>query len=203
MSKSKGKTKEKQQATAIEMPVRPGKFVNINTRHEKHGDSNVLCADISVRGLHIDETELDHYLGAKAWNALFVAANGKGKAAEPMFRNIDPIKLWDEFEGCDVSFSLGLSDDCIEYDDAFVSKIVLTPQVGGLTLMDCLVSVEVEDTDDIARLLECLGEESNIALTIGGKFVPKDKKAQGTLDLGPTDKSPPSTDTADMPTSVN
>ncbi|HEU4627201.1 MAG TPA: hypothetical protein VFS52_20740 [Steroidobacteraceae bacterium] len=39
---------------SIEMARRPAKYVNINTRLEKHGDSEVLCADISVRGFHIE-----------------------------------------------------------------------------------------------------------------------------------------------------
>lgn len=195
MAKKKTGTKKASGATALEMIERPGKYVNINTRHENHGkDAVQLCADISVRGFHIDESELNHFLGAKAWNAIFVSANGKGKPAEPMFRNVDPIKLWDEFEGCDVSFSLGLSDEVIEFEDAFISKIVLTPQVGGLTLMDCLVSVEVEDTNVIAALLETMGDECKVKLFVGGKFVPEGKKAQGSLELGPTDKTPPSSD---------
>lgn len=188
MSKSNGSSAER----SLEMARRPGKFVNVNTRHEGRGKEDVqLCADISVRGFHIDEAELNHFLGAKAWNALFVSANGKGKPAEPMFRNVDPIHVWDEFEGCDVSISLGLSESAIEFEDAFVSKIELEPQVGGLTLMKFLVSVEVEDTDDVARLLEVMGDECNISVVVGGKFVPKDKKAQQKLDLGPAPDAKP------------
>lgn len=167
---------------SLEMPARPAKWVNINTRHEKHGDSNVLCADISVRGFHIDEVELNHFLGAKAHNALFNAAS-KGKPAEPMFRNVDPLIVWDEFDGCDVTFTLGLTDQEIDFEDAFISRIKLDPQVGGMTLMECLVSVEIDDTDDVARMLEAMGDESSVQLTIGAKYIPKGKKAQQSLDL--------------------
>lgn len=180
---------------ALEMTPRPAKYININTRHEGRGKDGVqLMADISVRGFHIDEAELNHILGAKAWNALFVSANGKGKPAEPMFRNIDPIHVHDEFEGCDGTFALGLSDEAVEFEDGKVHGIVLTPEVGGLTLMDFKFSTEIEDTSDVAALLECMADESSVGIFLGGKAVPKDKKAQKSLDLGPTDKSPPSSD---------
>lgn len=193
----KAKTPAASKATALEMAARPAKWVNVNTRLEGRGkDGAQLMADISVRGFHIDEPELDHILGAKAHAALFVSANGKGKPAEPMFRNVDPLKVWDEFEGCDASFTLGLSDTSVEFDDAYVSSIVLEPQVGGLTLMNFIVTVEIDDADDIARLNETMGDESSVAIFLGGKHVPKDKKAQKSLDLGPTDASPPSQDPA-------
>jgi hypothetical protein len=105
-------------ANALEMAARPAKYVNVNTRLEGRGkDDTQLCADISVRGFHVDQAELDHILGTKAHGALFVAANGKGKPAEPMFRNIDPLVVWDEFDGCDAKFSLGLSDTVVEFEE--------------------------------------------------------------------------------------
>lgn len=187
--------KQASAATAFEMAERPGKYINVNTRHEGRGKEAVqLMADISVRGFHIDEAELDHLLGSKAWNSLFVSANGKGKPAEPMFRNIDPLKVWDEFEGCDVSFSIGLSDVFVAFEDAKVKSIVLEPQVGGLTLMQFTATVEVEDEDDVAQLLRGMADESKISVFLGGRAVPKDAKAQKTLDLGPTDATPPSSD---------
>lgn len=204
------KKKQAPKSVAFEMAARPGKYVNINTRHEGRGKTDVqLCADISVRGFHIDAAELNHILGDKAHNALFVAANGKGKPAEPMFRNINSLGVLDQFEGCDVVFSLGLSEETVEFEDARVHGIVLEPQVGGLTLMDCKVSVEIEDTDDVARLLECMGDEGSISIFLGAKAVPKDKKAQKSLDLGPTDATPPSApkpdaqNTDDMPASTH
>lgn len=191
MAKKKGTPR----AVALEMVARPGKYVHINNRQERHGKDDLqLCADISVRGFHIEESELNHFLGPAAWRALFVAADGKGKPAEPMFRNVDPLKLWDEFEGCDVSFSLGLSDEVVEFEDAFLSKIVLTPQVGGLTLFDCLVSVEVEDSTDVAAMLDSMGDECTVKIFVGGKHVPEGKKAQGSLELGPSGAKPPSSD---------
>jgi hypothetical protein len=201
---AKGKAAPKAStATALDMTARPAKYVNINTRHEKHGkDAVQLCADISLRGFHIDEHELNHLLGTKAFNALFVAANGKGKPAEPMFRNVDPLRVWDEFEGCDVHLSLGLSDNAVTFEDAFVSKIVLDPQVGGLSLMNCMVSVEVEDTDDVARLLEHMGDECRVSIYLGAKHVPKDAKAQTSLDIGPTSATSPSSD-AEQPAATH
>jgi hypothetical protein len=196
MAKKKSAPKQKA-ATACEMIARPAKYTHINPRHEKHGKDGVqLCIDVSVRGFHIDESELNHLLGDKAFNALFVTANGKGKPAEPMFRNIAPIVCHDEFEGCDAVFSLGLTGETVEYDDAFISRIVLEPQVGGLTLMNFTVSVEIEDENDVAQLLRCMGDESTVSIFLGGKHVPKDAKAQQSLDIGPTDKTPASADAA-------
>jgi hypothetical protein len=197
MGKKKSAPKKPTAASALEMIARPAKYTHINPRHEKHGKDGVqLCIDISVRGYHIDEGELDHILGAKAWASLFNAANGKGKPAEPFFRNIAPIVCSDEFEGCDAKFSLGLTDAAIEFEDAFISKIVLEPQIGGLTLMNFTVSVEIEDEGDVASLLRCMGDESTVSIFLGGKYVPKDAKAQTSLELGPTDKTPPSADKA-------
>jgi hypothetical protein len=52
--------------------------------------------------------------------------------------------------------------------------------------MSCVVQTEVEDTDDIAALLEVLQSEGSAAILIGSKSVPKGKKAQKDLDLAPT-----------------
>lgn len=200
MGKKKAPPKEKKTgtsaATALDLGSRPGKFVNVNTRFEGRGkDAQQLCADISLRGIHLDRPELEHILGPHAWVALFVEA-AKGKPAEPHFRNINPIQCTDEFDGCDLSISHGLSDDATLFDDMFLSKIVLEPQVGGTTLMQATASVEVEDEDDIADLLRVMGDECKVAIMLGGKFVPKDAKAQGKLDLGPANATPPSADKA-------
>lgn len=209
MAKKKAAPKEKKTdtSTALDLGSRPGKFVNVNTRFEGRGkDAQQLCADISLRGIHLDRPELEHILGAHAWVALF-NEGAKGKPHEPLFRNIDPVSCTDEFDGCDLSISHGLADDATSFEDVFLSKIVLTPQVGGTTLMQATAAVEVEDEDDVADLLRVMGDECNIAIVLGGKFVPKDAKAQKSLDLGPANAKPPSTDdpppppgsTEDMP----
>ena len=195
MAKKKSPPKEKtDRATALDLGSRPGKFVNVNTRFEGRGkDAQQLCADISLRGIHLDRAELEHILGKHAWVALF-NEESKGKPAEPLFRNIAPIQCEDEFDGCDLSISHGLSDDVTSFEDMFLSKLVLTPQVGGTTLLQAIASVEVEDEDDIADLLRVMGDECNVAIVLGGKFVPKDAKAQQKLDLGPPSAPPPTGD---------
>lgn len=168
---------------AIDMPKRPAKWVNVNTREEMHGDSRVLCADISLRGFHIDKAEYNFIRGYKqAWDCNF-ASETKSNPAAPLNRNTEPTKITDKYDGCSVEFGLGLTENTIEFEDATISKIVLIEQVGGLALMDCLIQTEIEDTDDVARLLDFLNDDSNVGMTIGAKAVPKDKKAQQKLDL--------------------
>jgi hypothetical protein len=181
---------------ALEFIKRPAKFINVNTRLEKHGDSEVLAADISIRGFHIDKDEYNFIKGNKhAWSFAFTEA--KGKPAEPTFRNIAPTKILDTYEGCSATFGLGLTDNVVEFEDVRVSKIELEEQVGGLTLMDCLIQTEIEDTDDVAALLEYLNSEGTIAMFIGAKAAPKGKRKQQSLDLGPT--PPPKGDEQQAP----
>ncbi len=179
-------------STAIlDVTKRPASVMHINTRIEKHGESSVLAADIRVGGIHLEADELNALMDDKhAHASLFKAANGKGKAAEPMFRQLKSFELVDKFENCAAAIGLGLSDIEVEFEDVKIARVVLDPQVGGLTLMECTVQTEIEDTDDVARLLEHLQSEGSVAILIGAKSIPKGAKAQKSLDLAPTAGKP-------------
>lgn len=171
----------------LDITKRPAMVMHVNPRLEKHGKDSVLAVDITLDGLHLEADELNALMDDKhAHAALFKSANGKGKAAEPMFRQIAAIALVDKFEDCACTIGLGLSDIEIEFEDVKLKDVKLIPQVGGMTLMRCTVQTEVEDADDVARLLEVLESESTAAILIGAKTVPKGKKAQKSLDLAPT-----------------
>lgn len=175
----------------LDLAKRPAEVTHINTRMEKHGDSSVLAADIRVGGVHLEPNELNALLADKlAHSALFVTPNGKGKAAEPMFRQFKSFELVDKFADCSASIGLGLTDLEIEFEDIKIARVVLTPQVGGLTLMECTVQTEIEDTDDIAKLLEHLQSPGSVALLFGSKAIPEGKKSQKDLDLGVTASKP-------------
>lgn len=177
-------------STAIlDLAKRPGMVMHVNPRLQRHGDEPVLAIDISIDGIHLEPDELNALLEDKhAHNALFKSAT-KGKAAEPMFRKLKSFEVTDKFENCAAVISLGLSDNELEFEDVKIAGVKLTPQVGGQTLMECKVQTEVEDTDDVARLLEHLESECNISLLIGAVEKPKDRKAQKELGLGPTAKA--------------
>jgi hypothetical protein len=177
-------------ATAVlDLAKRPAMVMHVNPRLERHGDDGVLACDIKLDGIHLEPDELNLLLGDKhAHAALFIKPDGKGKAAEPMFRQLKSFELVDKFENCAATISLGLSDNELEFDDVKVAKVKLSPQVGGQTLVELTVQTVIEDTDDVARLLEHLESECNVALMFGSKEKPKDRKAQKELGLGPTAK---------------
>lgn len=169
----------------LDLPKRPARVAHINTRLEKHGESSVLCADIKIEGVHLEPDELNLLLDDKhAHNALFVTA--KGKATEPMFRQLKRFELESKFEDCSASIFLGLSDDSVDFEDVKVAKVKLSPQVGGQTMVELTVQTEIEDTNDIASLLEHLDSEACVAITFGAKSKPEGKKAQKDLGLGVT-----------------
>jgi hypothetical protein len=189
----------------LEITKTPAMVMHINTRIEKHGQESVLAADIKIAGVHLQPEELNALLDDKhAHNALFKAAV-KGKPAEPMFRQFQSYALKDKFKDCSASIYLGLTDICIDFEDVNISSVWLEPEVGGQTLMGCTVQAEIDDTDDIARLLEHLQSDGSVALFFGAKVVPEGKKAQGKLDLAP--KAPGGSsersDTDDMPASTH
>lgn len=179
------------QTAVLDLAKRPAMVMHVNPRLERHGESGVLACDIKLDGIHLEPDELNLLLDDKhAHAALFKAANGKGKAAEPMFRQLKSFELVDKFENCAATISLGLSDNELEFDDVKVAKVRLTPQVGGQTLVELTVQTVIEDTDDVARLLEHLESECNVALMFGSKEKPKDRKAQKELGLGPAGTPP-------------
>lgn len=187
----------------LDLTKRPASVMHINTRIEKHGESSVLAADIRLGGIHLEPDELNALMDDKhAHASLFKSANGKGKAAEPMFRQLKSFELVDKFENCAATIGLGLTDNEVEFEDVKLARITLDPQVGGLTLLEVTVQTEIEDTDDVARLLEHLQSEGTAALLIGAKQVPKGAKAQKSLDLAPN-ATPPSGSTEDAPAATH
>jgi hypothetical protein len=190
----------------LDITKRPAVVMHVNPRMEKHGKDSLLAIDITLDGIHLEPDELNALMDDKhAHRALFKAADGKGKAAEPMFRQIAAIALVDKFEDCACTIGLGLSDNELEFEDVKLKDVTLAPQVGGLTLMACKVQTLVDDTDDVARLLEVLESEGSVAILIGSKSVPKGKKAQKSLDLAPTagKTADQANGTEDMPASTH
>lgn len=175
--------------TAVcDLAKRPAMVMHVNPRLERHGDDGVLAVDIKLDGIHLEPDELNAVLDDKHAHAALFKSAVKGKAAEPMFRQLKSFELVDKFENCAATITLGLSDNELEFEDVKISRVKLTPQVGGQTLMECSVQSVIEDADDVARLLEHLESECNVALLIGSKEKPKDRKAQKELGLGPAAK---------------
>lgn len=191
----------------VDLPKRPATIKHVNPRPEYHGEDVVLAIDVKLDGIHLEPDELNLLLGDKhAHAALFKTANGKGKAAEPMFRQLKRFELVDKFENCTATIGLGLTDLEVTFEDAKLTKVKLTPLVGGQTLMECTVQAEIEDTSDVASLLDYLLSEGTAALLIGAKQKPKGDKAQKDLDLGVTANKTAdqaSGGTEDMPASTH
>lgn len=155
---------------------------SINTRGEMHGEESVPGCDIPLSGLRLEEGELNALVGDEgAYDALFVRGK-KGELDTPRFKDCKPLQLMGKFDDCAVTFFVGADDDNeVAIGEAKLGRIVLEPELGGLTAM----SVQVQGTppvDDMARLIAFLNGDIEAKLTFGKKAEKSDK--QKDLDLG-------------------
>lgn len=124
---------------------------SINTRTERHGEELVPGVDIPVTGLMLDKEELNILLEDEfAHDCLFTDA--RGKQLEPRFLNVAPIVVLGKFEEASVTISLQ-GEDGLLLKPAKISKIILEPQVGGLTLVSCTIQANPPDHFDVCSYL--------------------------------------------------
>lgn len=164
----------------------------INNRIEKHGEYDVTAFDIPLE-LLLDADELDALVGDYAHKALF---NTRGKVSEPMFPDFESFALKHDLECESVMLYIGngSSDYEIEFDDARLKGLVLTPQTGGETGLELKLQV-CPQTRHITKLIG--SQNTEIKLTLGDlKRVEKSKRKQQELPLdpaGPTSEASPET----------
>jgi hypothetical protein len=166
---------------------------SINTRTEKHGEENVPGVDIPLSAIFLEKDEVNNLLqDPDAYDALYT--EDRSKQLEPRFLTIEPIRLSDKFTGARVTISVngaGEGTDLV-LKPAKISKIALSPQVGGLTLMSCTVQGNPSDHTDVLALLnlkcrvQILG--ANLEETAAEPELPldhKDQAAEPAADTSP------------------
>jgi hypothetical protein len=151
----------------------------IQNRVEHHGDSDVTAFDIPLE-LLLDPDELNALVGDYAHNALF---NTKGKVAEPMFPDFDSFALKHDLENAHVALAIGngSTDYAIEWDDARLKGLTLSPLTGGETHLSFRLQVRPQNKH-ITKLFDTQNCELKISLS-DAKIVEKTKKRQQELPL--------------------
>lgn len=166
----------------MEFSKRPARLgISINGRREKHGEDNVSAADIPVVGFMLEADELNDLLEEPHAHKLLFQKRSGGKADEPIFRKLKTFAHTDKFEGCAVTFTLGLNREPIDLRDARVSKIRLEPMAGGLTAMSFSIACTEGVEKAVGKLLGRLDSEVDVELTLGE--VAEEKAATKQQDL--------------------
>lgn len=167
---------------------------SINTRTEKHGEENVPGVDIPLSAIFLEKDEVNNLLqDPDAYDALYT--EDRSKQLEPRFLTIEPIRLSDKFTGARVTISVN-GGDGVDFvlKPAKISKIALSPQVGGLTLMSCTVQGNPSDHTDVLALLnlkcrvQIIG--ANLEEVAAEPELDLEHKSQDQDDAPPADPSP-------------
>jgi len=161
---------------------RPCKIGNsINLRTERHGDEDVPACDIPLAGIMLQPDELNALLDdSRAHKALFTQAKN-GKPAEPAFQKFKAFAMKDKFEGAAVVLIVGLTETEIELGEVNLARIMLEPQVGGMTEVSLQVQAK-PDSDDLAHLVQFMNHDANVTIQFG-KLVESKKSKQQQLGL--------------------
>lgn len=166
----------------MEFSRRPAKLgTSINGRREKHGEDNVSAADIPVVGFMLVADELNELLEEPHAHKLLFNTRSGGKADQPVFRKLKTFAHTDKYEGCAVTFTLGINREPIELKDVKVSKIRLEPMAGGLTAMSFSIACTEGAEKCVGKLLGRLDSEVDVELTLGE--VVEEKAAAKQQDL--------------------
>lgn len=111
---------------------RPAKLgCSINCRTERHNEEPVPALDIPVH-LMISAKELNELMQephtADAW-----FETGGGELPKPFDKHLAPRKLKGKFEKSMAELWFGLKNDQVSFEDCKISRVILDPQVGGMT----------------------------------------------------------------------
>lgn len=170
-------------AKKFTLPEKPctlgGKVVN---NGDGEGDKREELVQFSLEGLMLNAKEIDRVLGAGAHGRLFV--QHKGEDSKPAFGDdINELRLAHLYADCIVTLSL--DSGTVTMPKAKISKVVLQPQIGGMTWMSCAVEAPTKLADGIEEIGNHAGLKVAAHLQFGQK--PVLDKRQKSLPLNEGD----------------
>jgi hypothetical protein len=170
---------------------------SINTRTEKHGEENVPGIDIPITEVMLTKEELNALLqDPDAHDAFFT--DERGDQLEPRFVLLSAFSIAGKFSGAKVTLAPPVGDgEALVLKPAKVSKMVLVPQVGGLTAMSCTIQGNPPEHLDVIGLLN---QKTRISILNGEReakveqpeldLTHKDQASEGEGSGIPADESP-------------
>jgi hypothetical protein len=160
----------------------PEKSCTLGTKFTTTGDGEGAARDsqlvFALEGLMLSAKDLDKMLGAGAHERLFT--KDKSQALVPFFgEDINEQKLAHKYIDCTVT--LTLDGATVTAPKANISKVVLQPQIGGMTWMSC----EIEAPAKLAHGHERIGKHCDLKIAAQLAFGEKPKldKRQKALPL--------------------
>lgn len=154
---------------------------------ETHGDESVPGNFAVPVVLMLSQEQLDGLMGKYFWRSLFnVDAATQLPAPVEGFRRCKPLQLEDVYE--DVTFRIGerAGGDIVhqeEFRGGEFSKVVLEPQVGGLTKAEGQIYLHAGLGDNNLWLQKLQNHEIYLEI-MEGKIAKKKNPAQQSLPLG-------------------
>jgi hypothetical protein len=157
------------------------------------GDKREELVRFSLKGLMLNAKEIDRVLGSGAHGRLFV--QHKDEDIKPAFGDdVNELALAHLF--ADSTVTLSLDDSTVTMPKAKISKVILQPQIGGMTWMSCEVEAPTKLADGVEALGNHCGLKIAAHLVFGSKPV-LDKRqkslplGEGVVDDDEEDEAPP------------
>lgn len=143
------------------------------------GESREELVKFTLKGLMLNAKEIDRVLGSGAHGRLFV--QHKGEDIKPAFgEDVNELALAHLY--ADSTVTLSLDDQTVTMPKAKISKVILQPQIGGMTWMSCEVEAPTKLADGVEALGNHCGLKIAAHLAFGSK--PVLDKRQKNLPLG-------------------
>jgi hypothetical protein len=143
---------------------RPAKLgLSINVRTERHNDEPVPALDIPLH-LMISAKELNELMQephtADAW-----FETGGGELPKPFDKHLAPRKLKGKFESSAADLWFGLDQRQIGFDDCKIARVILDPQVGGMTAV--ILKIQTLASEKNLAVILWLDRECECELRLG------------------------------------
>lgn len=153
---------------------------SINTRTELHGEDHVMAMDIPVQ-LLIKRNVLCKLLREDlAVQSLF--NEKKPGHFEPLFGGkIGWIPLVGKYKESSVTFTCGVDEKKIEFENCSISKLKIDPQIGGMTAVKLTVQTEMNEVGK--DLFDFAGGNWPVEIKLG-KLADVSKEDQMELPMG-------------------
>jgi hypothetical protein len=152
----------------MHITARSAKIGNqIQSRSEQHGEESVTAIDIPLTDIMLDERELNALLCEPYAHAALFDHRRVASIIAPMFPRLKALAMTERLEDATVVITHGLDRETLRLTPVRVTKIKLTPCVGGLTAMSCTVQSTPDLDVNVAHLLERLNSEVEIEIECG------------------------------------
>ena len=162
----------------LNLTKRPAQIgATIATRTERHGEEEIPALTIPLKNIMLDEGDINRMLGlADAYGRLYIMQN---KVQMPALAE-STISVGDKFKGAKVT--IRANGQPLTFPGATVSRMRLAPQPGGVTALDCAVSVRPTENQhvDVLALLS-----ADVMVSILGGAAARSEEGQGELPLPP------------------